>query len=527
MLAPPIAPLERRLILTRLVQAWSATVDRERLRLAPDVPFLVPASPADAVGLAGDLEALMDAFTTEGRGLDEARRGGRGRLLRLFRDHRRIRAHRRRELARDPGRAPGERPGPPAHVAHRGGGGAAPARAARAPVIAAGSTGSVPATAALLAAIARLPHGAVVLPGPRHGSRRAELAGDRRSRGREPTRCTAIRRPCCAGFSTPICASAARRSGSSARRRTGPRRGSACSPRPCGPPTPPTAGPRCRRRSARASPGRAAQGLALVEAADEREEALAIAIALRETLEDPGRTAALVTPDRALAGRVAAELARWGIAVEDSAGVRLAETPCGRLARLAADAAALDFAAARVLALLAHPLRRSAGRAPQVERAAAALEIGVLRGPAPAQGLAACARRSRPAATDAVRRKPRPERRLAEADWDLADALLDRLEAAFRGFTADDMAEDALDLVALGRPSPAAVEALLAPADEAAARADDDDGSAEALAALFDDLALSDVGGIAGPLRRLSRLLRGAREAAHAQPAAPRQPSPR
>ena len=34
-----------------------------------------------------------------------------------------------------------------------------------APVIAAGSTGSMPATAKLLATIARLPHGAVVLPG--------------------------------------------------------------------------------------------------------------------------------------------------------------------------------------------------------------------------------------------------------------------------------------------------------------------------------------------------------------------------
>ena len=46
---------------------------------------------------------------------------------------------------------------------------AAEARAARAthdgPVIAAGSTGSMPATAKLLATIAQLPHGAVVLPG--------------------------------------------------------------------------------------------------------------------------------------------------------------------------------------------------------------------------------------------------------------------------------------------------------------------------------------------------------------------------
>ena len=99
-------------------------------------------------------------------------------------------------------------------------------------------------------------------------------------------------------------------------------------------------------------------GVAIVEAVDEREEALAIAIALRETLEQPGSTAALVTPDRALAIRVAAELARWNVAVEDSAGVPLSDSLAGRLARLAADAAALDFHPVRVLALLAHPLLR-------------------------------------------------------------------------------------------------------------------------------------------------------------------------
>ena len=37
-LAPPIPPLERRLILTRLVQRWSAEVDRDLLRLAPGDP---------------------------------------------------------------------------------------------------------------------------------------------------------------------------------------------------------------------------------------------------------------------------------------------------------------------------------------------------------------------------------------------------------------------------------------------------------------------------------------------------------
>ena len=67
-------------------------------------------------------------------------------------------------------------------------------------------------------------------------------------------------------------------------------------------------------------------GIALIEAADPAQEALAIALALREALETPGRTAALVTPDRNLARRVAAEMTRWDIAIDDSAGRPLAHT---------------------------------------------------------------------------------------------------------------------------------------------------------------------------------------------------------
>ena len=55
----------------------------------------------------------------------------------------------------------------------------------------------------------------------------------------------------------------------------------------------------------------------MVEAASAEEEALAIAVALRETVEDPERTAALVTPDVGLGRRVTAALARWNVAVDD------------------------------------------------------------------------------------------------------------------------------------------------------------------------------------------------------------------
>src|SRR5262249_53903124 len=68
--------------------------------------------------------------------------------------------------------------------------------------------------------------------------------------------------------------------------------------------------------------------IALVEAANAEEEALAIPVALREAVEME-KTASLVTPDRALARRVLAALGRWKIAADDSGGDSLADTPAG------------------------------------------------------------------------------------------------------------------------------------------------------------------------------------------------------
>ena len=55
------------------------------------------------------------------------------------------------------------------------------------------------------------------------------------------------------------------------------------------------------------------EGFAVIEAEDERREALAIALALREAIETKELVAALITPDRGLAERVSIELSRWGI----------------------------------------------------------------------------------------------------------------------------------------------------------------------------------------------------------------------
>ena len=73
----------------------------------------------------------------------------------------------------------------------------------------------------------------------------------------------------------------------------------------------------------------ALNGLSVIEADTDEEEALSIALILRETLETPLKTAALVTPDPALARRVKARLRRWNVNVDYSQGEPLEETSLG------------------------------------------------------------------------------------------------------------------------------------------------------------------------------------------------------
>jgi ATP-dependent helicase/nuclease subunit B len=125
--------------------------------------------------------------------------------------------------------------------------------------------------------------------------------------------------------------------------------------------------------------------VALVEAATPEEEGLAIAVALRESVE-MGKTASLVTPDRALARRVLAALGRWKIAADDSGGDSLADTPAGIFARLAAEATITGLPPVGLLALLKHPLTRLGAPAHAHDRAIATLERAILRGPRPGPG---------------------------------------------------------------------------------------------------------------------------------------------
>ena len=123
------------------------------------------------------------------------------------------------------------------------------------------------------------------------------------------------------------------------------------------------------------------KGLSVITARTEEHQATAAALLLREALEIPGRTAALITPDAALARRVSARLARWNIAADSSAGQPLADTPVAVLASLIARAIRDPADPVTLLAILKHPLTRLGLEADDLSRAVAALERFGLRGP--------------------------------------------------------------------------------------------------------------------------------------------------
>ena len=141
----------------------------------------------------------------------------------------------------------------------------------------------------------------------------------------------------------------------------------------------------------RAQPGEempALDHLWRLTAPDQQEEAEAIAVVLRDALETPGARAALVTPDRLLANRVAAALLRYGVVADDSAGEEMIDTPPAVFLRLLIRAVADGLAPVPLLALLKHPLA-AAGLSPAAcRRGARALELACLRGPRPGPGIA-------------------------------------------------------------------------------------------------------------------------------------------
>ncbi len=128
-------------------------------------------------------------------------------------------------------------------------------------------------------------------------------------------------------------------------------------------------------------------GVRLVECAHPEEEAQAIALLIRQTLDVPERRVALITPDRGLAGRVVQHLRRWHIVADDTAGRPLPQTAAGRVLLLLADVAAEHAAPVPLMALLGHPLVRRGEERADWLKAVRTLELH-LRGPRPQAGLA-------------------------------------------------------------------------------------------------------------------------------------------
>jgi len=361
---PAIPELRRRLLLARLVLAWS-----ERSGEAPLLP-------GQAAALAGALARLLDRAVSEGADFARLHSLAPDDLAEHWQIVMRFLeilpnawapllaaegavdpAERRNRLLRR--QAETWRRSPP-----------------RAPVIAAGLTGGIPALTDLLSAVAWLDQGAVLLP----GLDRAMTADEWKIVAAEPSHPQHLIATLLGDLElTP------------ADVRDWPM-------------APPPAGAPRRRQQLVAEalrpaeltdrwrdlPRAAADGLAGVtryDCASPQDEAATIALLLRRVLETPAATAALVTPDRELARRVAAELRRWDIDIDDSAGVPLALTPPGAFLRLVLDAADSGFAPVPLLAALKHPLA-AGGLAPETFRGLARRLEAAIRGPRPAPGIA-------------------------------------------------------------------------------------------------------------------------------------------
>ncbi len=419
-LPPAIGILDRRLALTTLVLRWS----RIAAETAEGEGTRTRATPAQAASLAAQLAVLMDSLDTERVGLDALA----ALVPEQFAEHWQktldflniITEHWPRILEENGVMGPyARRDALMAAETER-----LLANEPDAPVIAAGSTGTVPATAALLEAVSKLGNGAVVFPGldvaldeeswlaisepephPEHpqfgmhqflsrlGMTREEVivlgAGD--GKGGRARLTSEVMRP--AGKTDRWLQFA--------------------------------------KNADRDELASALGGLLRIDAPTEQDEAEVISLLLRDAVEQPDHTAALVTPDRRLARRVSARLEKWGLQVDDSAGKPLAKTLPGAFMDAVAEAAGSGMSPVPLLALLKHPLTRLGRRAGEMRRAVRLLELAAFRQPATAKGLAEhrdAVARAR--ARDGKHIHPNIKR-LGEEDWRTIDLLLNDLELAF------------------------------------------------------------------------------------------------
>lgn len=383
---------ERRMILTRLILAWSSSLAGAPLAVETDgrlasqdrEALLVGTTPADAWHLSGELATLLDELATDNIAWDALKPLGTesfNRYWSITLDFLNVAVTQWPEVLVQRGRID-----PAARRSRLIGAEIARLRAAPdrgGPVIVAGSTGTQQPTARLIAAVAHLPRGAVVLPGldqyldeaawaviggtdtVETGAGHPQAALHRLLQVIGATRADVVQ---IGAVSTGGAARA--RLVSEALR-----------------PAETTDAWRAIATGALAlDRGAALADVAVIEAADEREEALALAVALRETLESEG-SAMLVTPDRTLARRVRGEMARWNIDIDDSGGEPLGHAPAGALARLVLDCVVGDCAPMQTLALLAHPAVRLGRVRTGIASLSQLAEIVLLRGVLPSRAL--------------------------------------------------------------------------------------------------------------------------------------------
>jgi ATP-dependent helicase/nuclease subunit B len=334
------------------------------------------------------------------------------------------------------------------------------------PVIAAGSTGSLPATADLLAVIARLPQGCIVLPGldenldeeswralgPSHPQYGLKQLLKRIGAARSDARL----------WPAPNIAA-----GSAARAAL-----IAEAMRPAE-----TVG---AWRAMAPIDAEALVDLALCECATASAEAGVIALRLRTSLTREGATAALVTADRALARRVAAELKRWHIDIDDSAGAPLAKSAPGVFLRLSARLIAEGAAPVAFLAALKHPLAAGGIEPEFFRRMTRTVERAVLRGARPEPGLDGLGRSLRAASEEkaadwlaAIEAAAAPLTQLIDARAALQEIV--RRHIAFAEWLAASAAETGAERLWAGEAGEAAA-AFMAELAESAGHAPDLEG---------------------------------------------------
>lgn len=443
---PPAMPeLERHVALTEMVWSWSRALIKQVANMEPYEAVIIPANPADAAKLALELSGLLDEAENHSIDWNQLQTlvpddfarywqlslsfleivtqawpehlTGLGRIDAMARRNLLI-AAKTRALLQDGESSAG-------------------------PIIAAGSTGSVPATARLLKAIAHRQDGCVVLPGV--DLKLAEAAWS--DIGKQPDRKDGYD-PAALGHSQaalkhtlshlevtrsellelqPIQTNA---TGARFRLINEALRPAAATDQ----------WPRIIADFSTQAIERAFLDFTLIEARTPQEEALAIAVSIRQSLDtDDKISVALVTPDRALARRVSVELERFGIHADDSAGQPLFATPAGTMARLIIEAAQ-DGTAISLLALLKHPLCGLGLSRATVRSGVRALERAILRGPALPAGSA-----NLPKALaelgDQLRANPKhrlnaSQATLSDDDWGIAAQIAHAAHEALQKFEA-------------------------------------------------------------------------------------------